>query len=157
MATPINHQQFLFTASLVDLPLSNAILKEKCILVGSLRLKWFWAGICFLVFWAGIKNLHPLLMLLVHVLVGHYGGRRKSCASAVPPLTQILAIQIVPWTQRIHDIKNECSVSYASVLCVCVFVCLQCYTVCVYVVATIHWWSRDLHNVSQLSLISIVP
>ena len=37
---PINHQQLLFTASLVDLPLSNAILKEKnCVLVVSLRLK----------------------------------------------------------------------------------------------------------------------
>ena len=47
MATPINHQQLLFTASLVDLPLSNTILKEKCVLVGSLHLKRIWAGILF--------------------------------------------------------------------------------------------------------------
>ena len=38
-AMPIDHKQLLFIASLVDLPLSNAILKEKCVLVGSLRLK----------------------------------------------------------------------------------------------------------------------
>ena len=45
MAMPIDHQQLLFTASLVDFPLSNAILKKKCILVVSLCLKWTWAGI----------------------------------------------------------------------------------------------------------------
>ena len=47
MATPINLQQFLFTASSEDLPFSNTILEKKCVLVGVLRLKWIWAGIHF--------------------------------------------------------------------------------------------------------------
>ena len=48
MAPPIDHQQLLFTASLVDLPLSNAILKEKkCVLVVSLCLKRIWPDINF--------------------------------------------------------------------------------------------------------------
>ena len=48
MTTPINHQQLLFTVSLVDMPLSNTILKgKKYVLVCSLRLKWIWASILF--------------------------------------------------------------------------------------------------------------
>ena len=47
-ATPIDHQQLLFTACLVDLPLSNAILKEKkCILIDILHLKQICVGILF--------------------------------------------------------------------------------------------------------------
>ena len=48
MVMSIDHQQLLFTVSLVDLPLSNAILKEKkCVHVVNLRLKRIWAGILF--------------------------------------------------------------------------------------------------------------